>query len=104
MGPGVGVEMIQMGPPQPQKLAVAEAGKGLGKGNLSEKSLWYLSPCPSILQVNYLPGQYSSMPSYALVTEVWLSRGRGRWHPESRGPIRFLTDFEVRIYPSGILQ
>lgn len=95
---------IQMGPPQPQKLAMAEAGKGMGKGNLSEKSLWYLSLCSSILQVNYLPGQYSTVPPYALVTEVWLSGGRGRWYPEGRGPIRSLTDSEVRISRSGVLQ
>lgn len=92
--PGWGWGMIRIDPPQPQKLAKAEAGKGQGKGNLSGRSLWYLSSYPSILQVNYFPGQYSSVPPYAFIAEVWLSGGgRGGQHPEDRGgmesPVQF---------------
>lgn len=63
--PELGWGMIQMGPPQPQKLAMAEAEKGLGKGNLSEKKPLVPQPLP----INFA-SQYSSVPSYALVTEV----------------------------------
>lgn len=59
-----------------------EAGKGLGKGPWNFiRSLWYLRPCPSILQVNYFPGQYSCVRPYALVAEVWLSGGQRRVAP-----------------------
>lgn len=72
MGTGVGVRgLIQTGPPQSWELSTAEAGKGLGKGHLSERSLWHLSPCPSILQANYFPGHIPALQ--ASVTLVWLS-------------------------------
>lgn len=84
MGVGKKYRWVHLSPRKLVREGREEAGQMAMEPN---RSLWYLDPCPSILQVNHFPRQYSILWPYALFAEVWLSGGRGRWLPEGPGEV-----------------